>query len=821
MNSDSLPQARIPLATYRLQFNEAFGFSDAAAIIPYLHNLGISDIYASPYLKARKGSMHGYDIVDHNRLNPDVGSPEEYSLMIGALRRYDMGQLLDIVPNHMCVESSDNEWWMDVLENGPSSPYSRYFDIDWTPVKQAMRNKVLLPLLGDQYGAILENGELWISFAEGVFTLHYYDHFFPIIPRTYRRILSHRLEELERELGDDHPNYHELLSIMTALDHLPHYTEREPERVAERYREKEVIKRRLAKLCGECDVIRAFILANVRIFNGEKGVPASFDLLDQLLREQVYRLSYWRVATEEINYRRFFDINDLGAIRVEKPEVFAAIHRKVFTLIRNKEVTGLRVDHADGLYNPSEYLDRLQAACFAHSRMGSRIGKPLDNMQIRKREKCYARMFEKILTGNPDFRPFYIVCEKILSREEQLPMDWPVSGETGYSFANDLNGIFVVAENAMAIDKIYRRFIRTSRNFPDVVYEKKKLVLQSAVSSEINTLGHYLDIIADVDRHTLDFTLPSLVKALVEVIACFPVYRTYTSGFDVSERDRRYIEYAVKRAKRKNPAMSAAVFDFIRDVLLLEFKDRAEGAHRCIWLDFTMRFQQITGPVMAKGAEDTAFYSFNRLISLNEVGGAPERFGFTLTDFHENNLERQASHPHTMLTTSTHDTKRSEDVRARINVLSEMPLAWREALEHWSRLNRKYKRLVDGQLAPDRNEEYLLYQTLIGAWPMGETNDPEFVRFRQRIAEYMLKSVREAKVNSSWVTPNPAWEEALSSFVTTILNRVESNLFLRKMEQFQTMTSACGMFNSLAQTLLKIASPGVPRFLPGERAMGL
>ena len=383
MKSDILSRARIPVATYRLQFNEHFRFTDATDIIPYLHDLGISDLYASPYLKARKGSMHGYDIVDHNSLNPEVGSPEEYAGMTTALRQHGMGQILDIVPNHMCVESSDNGWWMDVLETGPSSLYSVFFDIDWNPVKQTMRNRVLLPILGDQYGAVLENGELQIVFAEGAFTLRYCEHRFPIMPKTYSRILSHRLDELERELGNEHPGYQELLSIMTALEHLPHYTEREPARVAERYREKEIIKRRLANLCGENAAISDFVSTSVRIFNGKKGNPTSFDLLDRQLREQVYRLSYWRVATEEINYRRFFDINDLGAIRVETPEVFAAVHRLVLALIRGGEVTGLRVDHADGLYNPSEYLCRLQAECFIHTHLGKREGKALDDERKR------------------------------------------------------------------------------------------------------------------------------------------------------------------------------------------------------------------------------------------------------------------------------------------------------------------------------------------------------------------------------------------------------------------------------------------------------
>ncbi len=816
MKDQGLPKPRIPTATYRLQFNGRFRFSDAAELLPYLHTLGISDIYASPCLRARRGSPHGYDIIDHATINPEAGGAEEFDGLADELRSHGMGLLLDIVPNHMCVEESGNAWWTDVLENGPSSPYAGFFDIDWSPVKQAMRNRVLLPILGDQYGAVLENGELRLAVDDGAFIVGYYEHRFPVMPESYGRVLSLRRDELERELGNDNPHFQELLSIMTALEHLPPYTEREPDRVAERYREKEVIKRRLAKLCGESDTIDAFVAENVRLFNGETGVPASFDLLDRLLREQVYRLSYWRVATEEINYRRFFDINALGAIRVEREDVFNAVHGLVFGLIREGKVTGLRVDHADGLYTPTAYLHRLQAGCFASACLGLRPDRRTDDRRIRRLESCLARRFERIRADHPDYLPFYVVSEKILMRGEWLPADWPVFGDTGYSFGDAVGGIFVATENARAFDKIYRRFTRTALNLPEVVYEKKKLVMQSAMSSEINTLGHYLDIIAGVNRHTLDFTFPSLVKALVEVIAFFPVYRTYTSDFQVSERDRRYIEYAVGRARRRNPAMSPPVFDFIRDVLLLDLRAGVEGDERCRWLDFVMRFQQITSPVTAKGMEDTAWYLYNRLVSLNEVGGAPERFGLSLADFHEQNRERRASRPHALLATSTHDTKRSEDVRARISGLSEMPLAWREALGHWSKLNRRHKRLVEGQLAPDHNEEYLLYQTLIGAWPLAGVEDPEFARFRQRIGEYMIKALREAKVNTSWVAPNAAWEEAVIAFVNATLKKGKVNKFLGALEQFQTMTSACGMFTSLSQTLLKIASPGVPDFYQGN-----
>lgn len=809
---------RIPSATYRLQMNRDFTFSDAEKIISYLSDLGITDAYFSPYLRAERGSRHGYDIVDHGRLNPELGSLQDYNSMNERLQQYGMGQILDIVPNHMCITGSENAWWMDVLENGPSSLYADYFDIDWTPVKKELQNKVLLPVLGDQYGKILENGELVLSYNDGAFRLSYYEHRFPIIPRTYIQILRHRLEILEEKLTAG-AFLSEYQSIITALTHLPPYTEQNPEKISERRREKEVIKRRLAQLCKDCPDISMFIADNVRIFNGVKGDGGSFDLLDMLLNEQVYRLSFWRVATEEINYRRFFDVNNLGALRMERPEVFAAAHDRVLKLVRRGDLTGLRVDHPDGLYDPSAYFELLQKHCFLNLRLGhlARLRKevPGEAVQPVKRSEIM-RLYEDSLTEDSGFMPFYIVGEKILLRGERMPEEWPIFSTTGYVFLNSVNGLFVDTSSARAFDEIYQRFTGNRTPFADTVCEKKKLIMQVAMSSEINMLGHYLNTLSEKDRHTRDFTLNSLIHVIVEVIAFFPVYRTYVKGYEVKDRDRQYIEHAVSKAKRHNPATSAAIFDFLKDVLTLKFPDDFKEDDRASWLDFVMRFQQISGPVMAKGVEDTTFYIYNRLISLNEVGGMPDRFGTPIETFHGQNIERKKSWPHALTATSTHDTKRSEDVRARINVLSEIPAEWRSRLYRWSNLNRKKKAVVERMKVPDRNEEYLLYQTLLGVWPLGEPGPEEYEEFRKRIRDYMLKAVREAKVNTSWINPNLIYEDALMIFVNAILDRSSGNAFLQDFIPFQRTVSQCGMLNSLGQTLLKIVSPGVPDFYQGN-----
>jgi (1->4)-alpha-D-glucan 1-alpha-D-glucosylmutase len=810
---------RIPTATYRLQFNSAFRFSDARRILSYLCDLGISDMYSSPYFKAKPGSPHGYDIADPNQLNPEIGTEEEYDELVAEMKHYGMGQILDIVPNHMCVTCEDNGWWMDLLENGQSSPYAMFFDVEWNPTKRELKNKVLLPVLGDQYGKALENGELRLAFQDGAFFLHYFDHKFPILPETYTQIFGQSMADLTACLGLDNRYCAELVTIMAALEHLPPHSETSEEKVAERYRLKEVLKVRLKDLYSESVEIRKFIDENLQVINGVKGEPRSFDLLDNLLSQQVYRPALWRVATDEINYRRFFDINSLGALRMENPDVFRETHKLIFTLIRQAKVTGLRVDHPDGLYNPSEYFKELQKQCFIELQKASVASVTMEvplNYDSADLESEILDRYDGAVSADPDYKPFYIVGEKILTKSERMPEEWPIFSTTGYVFLNSVSGIFVNTASAKAFDTLYAQFTRSKSSFQDIAYEKRKLVMQVAMSGEINTLGHFLDGLSEKNRHTRDFTLNSLTDAIIEVIACFPVYRTYINSYDVKERDRQYIEAAISRATRKNPATSSAIFRFLYDVLTLSFPEGIDEDDKKRWLDFVMRFQQLTSPIMAKGVEDTAFYVYNRLVSLNEVGGNPEKFGTTLETFHGQNIERSKFWPHALIATSTHDTKTSEDVKARLNVLSEIAGRWKERLIKWQRFNRRKKISVDGQRVPDRNEEYLLYQVLIGAWPMAEQadegNSPDF---RERIKNHMLKAAREAKINTSWINPNSAYEDALTIFVDAILAERPDNLFLPDFRAFQYMVAEYGMFNALSQCLLKITAPGVPDFYQG------
>lgn len=812
--SRSLPEERrIPVSTCRLQVNHQFKFSEAKEILPYLHELGISDVYTSPYLKAKKGSLHGYDILDHHQLNPEVGTGEEYEAFTRALERFGMGHVLDIVPNHMCIADDENAWWMDVLENGPSSIYADFFDIVWKPVKDELENKVLLPVLGDQYGRILENQELKLVFEEGAFFVRYHGRKFPVAPISSRKILEYGLDALRERTGEHHAHLQELLSILTALSHLPPRTERDPEKIMERRREKEIIKKRLRDLYGESQEVRRFIEENVNRFNGDPENPGSFDLLDDLLNDQAYRLSHWQVATEEINYRRFFDINELGSIRMESPRVFEETHRLIFRLIREKKVTGLRVDHPDGLYDPAEYFRRLQKGCFVQLCL-----RELGIGEEPRAAEEVGRLYEEAASRNPSpflRMPFYIVGEKILTRSERMPEGWPIFSTTGYVFLNAVHGIFIDMAGERAFDETYRRILRSKVDYTELVYEKKKLIMETSMPSEINMLGHYLNRISEKDRHTRDFTLNSLTGAMMEIIAHFPVYRTYVTLSGVTERDQRYIEHAVSRAKRRNPALSGTVFDFLKQVLLLDYPERLKDADRREWLDFVMRFQQVTGPVMAKGVEDTASYVYNRFVSLNEVGGNPERFGTSLEAFHGMNIERTKYWPDAMIATSTHDTKRGEDVRARLNVLSEMADEWRESVRRWSRMNKRMKSALEGRWVPDRNEEYLLYQTLIGAWPLHPMDGPGYEYFKTRVSDYMLKAIRESKINTSWISPNLPYEENVLKFIGAILAPGPHNLFLKDMQALRERVSYLGIFNSLSQTLFKITCPGVPDFYQG------
>jgi (1->4)-alpha-D-glucan 1-alpha-D-glucosylmutase len=784
--------ARIPTATYRLQFNAGFTFRDAQAILEYLQSLGISDCYASSYLKAVPASLHGYDVADPTRLNPEIGTDEEYQAWIDGMKVRGMGHVLDLVPNHMGIACSSNPWWMDVLENGPSSRFARFFDIEWHPVKDELADKVLIPTLGDQYGAVLERQELTLTFRDGAFVVQYYDDWFPIAPDTFGLILAPRIDAWLSAEGAavDERDADELRSVITAADNLPARSTRDPEQIAVRAREKEVVKRRLGTLADRSAHVRAYIEGEVARVNGVPGEPCSFDRLDGLLNAQSYRLAHWRVASEEINYRRFFDVNQLAALRMEDPEVFDEVHRFVFELVGRGAATGLRVDHVDGLYAPGDYLARLQerAASVRQIEPGSGL-------------------------------PLYLVVEKILAADEQLPAEWPVHGTTGYEFAATVNGLFVDRRHERAFDHIYTRFMRGRRsdvNFDDIAYRSKKLVMHETMSGDINSLGHQLNRYSEKNRHFRDFTLYSLISTLKEVIACFPVYRSYvTEDGSATEHDRRYITVAIRCAKRRAPSVSPLVFDFIEQLLLNAVAPESAEEH-AMRARFVGKFQQITSPVAAKGIEDTTLYIYNRLLSLNEVGADPTRFGLEPDTVHEWMEQRRQQWPAALSTTSTHDTKRGEDVRARLNVLSEMPEDWRTAITKWRALNRRFKTELNGAPVPDANAEYLIYQTLVGAWPFDPAARPEFVT---RVKAYMSKAMREAKVHTSWLRPNDMHEAAVSRFVEMILD--PRRLFLAAFTPFQARVAELGIYNSLAQLLIKITAPGVPDFYQGTELWDL
>jgi len=780
---------RIPTATYRLQFNKNFTFRQAREIVTYLHHLGISDAYASPYFQAGAESLHGYDITDHNKLNAAIGWRKDFEAWVAELHAHGMGQIADFVPNHMGINDPQNVWWQDVLENGASSLYAPYFDIDWRPLKTDLHDKVLLPILGDQYGRVLERGELRVRFDSGSFSLTYFDHVFPIAPGTYRYILELALENLAEFREEDF--YAEFQSILTALEYLPRRTETDPERIKERAREKEIIKKRLERRCAEAPQVQRGIEKAVETINGHIGDPRSFDRLDELLNAQSYRLAFWRVAAEEINYRRFFDVNDLAAIRVELPEVFDAAHKLLFELVASGAVTGLRIDHPDGLYRPLEYFEKLQMRCAKALRV------PLPK----------------------DGRAIYLIVEKILTGEEQLPQNWPVHGTTGYGFANQVAGVLVDHNAEGAITKIFKRFIGHSLHFGHLVYAKKRLVMRISLANEVNVLGTMVDRLSEQNRWFRDYTLEALARAVRETIACFPVYRTYLEpGKPVSEEDRAVIERAVAAAKRRNPAIEESVFNFLRDLLLFRFPENLDEEQRAAHAEFVLKFQQFTGPITAKGLEDTVFYIYNRLAALNEVGGEPQLFGLSVETFHERNLRRQRDWPASLIATSTHDSKRSEDVRARMLAISEIPPLWGRSLQKWRTTNRRFKKQIDDAEAPDAGEEYLLYQTLLGTWPVDLDGAPVpsvGPKFIARIQRYMAKALKEAKLNTSWIQPNENWDDAMQEFVARILEAGPRNKFLPAFLPVAAEIARLGAINSLAQTAIKLTAPGVPDIYQG------
>ena len=813
---------RMPVATYRLQFHSGFKFADASKILPYLNLLGITDVYASPYLRARSGSSHGYDVSDPNSLNPEVGTQDEYVNFAAMLAKHHMGQVLDIVPNHMGIADSSNTWWLDVLENGPGSIYSNFFDINWDPPRpgHADKNKVILPILGDQYGRVLENGELTLSHSDGAFFLHYYEFKLPLSPKSYIQLLEYASRDMRERIEIEDEHLLELKSIITALAYLPSRDEQDREKLEERNREKEVVKRRINRLAQESTTFNQSLQTTLKVFNGTKADKSTFDMLDSLLSEQAYRLAFWRVASEEINYRRFFDVSELAAVRMEDKEVFKETHKLLLEMVRERQLSGLRVDHVDGLWDPKAYLCNLQKNAFIKLHVNRTEQQPVSGDEHETEEELTALFHNamKAQSNSSVLRPIYVVVEKILGPGETLREDWPIHGSIGYDFLNLVNGLFIERENRDVVDNIYTRFVRNRIRYADLTNHTRKMIMLISLASEVNELGYELKRIADKSRLYRDFTLNNLTFAIREIIACLAVYRTYIAPDTgaISEKDRTVIEAAVSEAKKRNPRTEVSIFDFIKDVLLLANVDSSLPDSLSAHLYFVAKFQQCTGPVMAKGVEDTAFYLYNRLLSLNEVGGDPDKFGVSVTQFHSRNAYTSRQWPYTMLTTSTHDTKRSEDVRARLNVLSEIPREWRAALTRWSRLTSRRKRLVDGRLAPDRNEEYLFYQSLLGSWPLGPMKGAEYETYKNRIADFMYKAIKEAKVNTSWTNPSEEYEAAIQEYVLGVLDDTGPNLFLEDFHYLRNKVSYFGMFNSLSQTLLKLTSPGVPDIYQGN-----
>ena len=812
-----------PGSAYRVQFNQGFRFVDGLRLLPYLQRLGITTLYASPILAARAGSMHGYDITDHNRINPEIGSEDELRELLDGLKQRGMGLLLDVVPNHMGVGYGTNLWWRDVLENGRASEYANFFDIDWNPLKADLRNKVLLPILGNQYGEELEVGHIVLSYGEGGFRVEYFDKVLPVDPQTIPLIFR-PLSEL-RQPSDA---ARELLSLLAALSELPSHTSAAPEHVTRRQREVPFLLRRFVELVERSDGVREYVRAAVERLNGTKGEARSFDALHELLEAQVYRLAHWRVSAEEINYRRFFDVNDLIGLRMEDPQVFAATQKLIRRLLAEDAVIGLRIDHPDGMLNPPQYFTRLQmlfAAAKLHGAVA--VGELAENGIEMDVQTAFAHHALR-----PGREPFYVVVEKILEKGEDLPRAWPVSGTVGYEFTNAVNGIFIDERNRKSFTNLYHRLIGESLNVNQLIYQAKKLVMLTALSSEVNVLTHMLDEISSTNRRARDFTRKVLRDAIRETIASFPVYRTYVDERgNISERDREFIAEAVATAKRRNSSMAPQAFDFLKDILLLREDNSGTPIHGFRrQLYFSLKFQQLTGPVMAKGLEDTVCYVYNRFISVNEVGGNPDSFGVSLEEFHHGNQERARLWPDSLLTTSTHDTKRSEDVRMRLDVLSEMPRGWAAQVMRWRRINRaKRKTIEEGNVVPDNNEEYFLYQTLVGTWPMpskASLNPNEWALSREermaytaRIQEYMQKAVHEGKINLSWINPNQQYTETLRQFVARILapgTEAKPNNFLRLMHEFMPRVAWFGAVNSLAQTLLKLTAPGVPDIYQGQ-----
>lgn len=753
-----------PQATYRFQFNHSFTFKDALQLVPFLAELGITHIYSSPIFQATQGSLHGYDVTDPNKISDELGGIADFDELIAKVQEYRMGWIQDIVPNHMAINHK-NRLLMQLFENGPDVLPYQHFDIEWKHQYRTIRGRLLTPILGSVYGDCLENGEIKLAYDHDGFSLRYYDHQFPLRIETYASVLEHSLYRLKAELGASHSGLLKLMGVLFSIKNLPG-----AHQVDNRRMQVTFTKSILWELYTNDEAIRNFIDATIKEFNGVAGKPETFSLLDSLHSEQPFKLSFWKVATEELNYRRFFTVNDLISLRVEDEQVFRDTHELIFELVNQGKFNGLRVDHIDGLYDPHTYLERLRRGASSA----------------------------------------YIVVEKILGFDEMLPTVWPIQGTTGYDFCCYVNAIFCKNENKKMIERIYHLFTGTKVSFDELLINCKRTIIDTHLAGDIDNLAILIKDISGKDRRGTDITLYGLRKALIELMIFFPVYRSYINSQIFSSEDRNHLQIAIHGARKAHPEL-VREFAFIERFLLLKYDRSTTDEEIKNWTDVVMRFQQFTGPLMAKGFEDTLLYNYNRLISLNEVGGFPQIFGLEIETFHHFNSKRAKFWPNTLNTTSTHDSKRGEDIRARINVLSEIPEEWERELRKWSKINRRLKINFDSNLFPDANDEYLLYQTLIGAY----SADEDISIFANRVRDFMLKAVREAKRHTNWIAYNTDYEDALLSFIDNLLDRKNSSEFFNEFIPFQKRVAKYGLYNSLSQTILKITSPGVPDFYQG------
>jgi len=777
----------IPRATYRLQLNSHFGFDRVAQLAPYLQQLGVSHAYLSPYLKARPGSPHGYDIVDHSALNPELGDENAFRRFTEALEAHALGHILDFVPNHMGVGGADNPLWLEVLEWGPDAPHAGWFDIEWDPQRRYLHDKLLVPLLGDQYGIELGRGVLRLKFdeQEGSFAVWAYDtHKLPIWPPDYARILPDGQLELE-ELAD-------------AFAWLPHSRGQMPRRSAE-------IKTQLAAEVHEHPEALAALRAALARFDGRPGEDASWQPLHQLIERQHWRLAHFRVAADDINYRRFFNINDLAGLRMELPEVFEHAHRRILELVEDGTIDGLRIDHVDGLFDPKGYLQRL------HERLGAVLG------------------------ADASERGFYLVVEKILSAHEPLREDWPIHGTTGYDFLNQVLSILIDPLAEGPFSDCYLEFTGEfpgeRRSYAQIVRLAKLQIMDNEMAGELNMAAREMARLARQNPRTADFTQNLLRRSIKQLIACFPVYRTYVDGSGVlDDADQRDLSWALSRARRYEKQIDPSVFDFLEQVLSGSLLQRPRtGFSHTTLLRCAMRLQQYSGPVHAKGVEDTAFYRYHRLIALNEVGGDPDRFGGTLAAFHRSNLLRAQRWPHSMLSLATHDTKHGADTRARLAALSQFAPEWRAQLPVWSRILRGPNAQPEALEQPDRNDEYLLYQLLLGSWPCellggnasGDTGAEALRAFAERVRAAMTKSMREARMHTNWAFPNAEYEDAMGALIDAALTGSRAGAFLAAFLPFAQRLAAAGMHASLIQTVIELTAPGVPDLYNGTELWDL